>query len=164
MSLRKIILYIIIILTLLAVAGSILGAEILKSRGSNFQDVTLDGDGVMSDTLAVTLDGFYPTLTKNYVINLRGKTSGNYKVKLQFEKVGDGTLENFLNAQVFLNGEKIASGRLSELLQGTGVEFECSLSQNASKIEIFYTMPQETGNEGQNVSTNFNIKISAKRV
>ncbi len=164
MSLRKIILYIIIILTILAVVGSILGAEILKNRGSNFQDVTLDGDGVMSDTLAVTLDGFYPTLTKNFVINLRSRTNGNYKVKLQFEKTGDGMLENFLQVQFFLDGKEITSGSMSEFMQGRIVEFESALSRKAVKLEIFYTMPQEIGNEGQNATTNFNVKISAERV
>lgn len=162
MSFKKVALILSVVFALLAVAGSLLGIHFIKSKNENIKNITLSGDGISTETLAVSLENFYPTLTENYNINLRCTVSGTYKVKLQLEKTGDGTLDKYLNLQVVCDNKEIASGKLSEFLQGKLIEFECAISDTAVKIEIRFTMPQEVGNEGQNTAVDFNIILSAE--
>ena len=99
--------------TLLIVAGVLLGIDIWKKEG-NVKQVTLTVDGETRESLSVSLTDFYPGETREYVVNLICRDEGSYEVAVKFEKKGDGNLDEYITAEIETQGTRAGGKTLKE--------------------------------------------------
>lgn len=122
--------------------------------------IKLDDSGVTQAELKFSANGLEPAESREYSILLQASTSGTYNVTLEF--VGEKSiLGDFVDVTVEYEGGK-AENSLANLLNGETVEFTCEITKK-SAIKIIYTMPEDTGNEAQGASADFDILLTVAR-
>ena len=122
--------------------------------------IKLDDSGVTQAELKFSANGLEPAESREYSILLQASTSGTYNVTLEF--VGEKSiLGDFVDVTVEYDGGK-AENSLANLLNGETVEFTCEITKK-SAIKIIYTMPEDTGNEAQGASADFDILLTVAR-
>lgn len=150
-----------IIIAVLAVAIAVGIAVIcIVLTTNNSIKIKLDDSGVTQAELKFSANGLEPTESREYSILLQASSSGTYNVTLEF--VGEKSiLGDFVDVTVEYEGGK-AENSLANLLNGETVEFTCEITKK-SAIKIIYTMPEDTGNEAQGASADFDILLTVAR-
>ncbi len=149
---------------LLTVLGVVVGVVVMKAHKDFEKDVTIVLDGETLKSLDVSLTGFYPGMSKEYVIALKCEAEGEYEVSLSFEKKGTGELQNYIQTEIEVDGERVAMSELKSFFDGETAVFDCNLTKSKSvKLVIRYTMPQEVGNEAQGATSDFDLVVSASK-
>lgn len=149
--------------TLLIVAGVLLGIDIWKKEG-NVKQVTLTVDGETRESLSVSLTDFYPGETREYVVNLICRDEGSYEVAVKFEKKGDGNLDEYITAEIETQGTRAGGKTLKEYFEGETLTRTCTAkAEEEIKLAIRYAMPSAVGNEAQKASCGFDVVITVIR-
>lgn len=150
---------IIIVVLAVAIAVGIAVICIVLTTNKTLK-IKLDDSGVTHAELKFSANGLLPAESREYSVVLQAKTSGTYNVTLEF--VGENSiLGDFVDVTVEYDGGK-AEHSLAEMLNGETVEFTCEIAKK-SAIKIIYTMPEETGNEAQGASADFDILLTVVR-
>ena len=149
-----------IIVSLLTILGLILIVTIKNDQEKFNENIVIEGSGVTTESLDVSLEGFYPGKSQDYTIKINCPTDGEYKFTLSFNEAADGLLKNYLDVCVFVGNEQVAQVTpLKDYLSGSVVEFTSELrAKEATIIKIQYTMPQSVGNEAKNTTANFSVQ------
>lgn len=155
---KKLTYILIFALAAVVVAGITVGAIVLARQDNYDKDITLSEDGTVQEEMEFSLEGMYPGKSAEYSVHFGG-VAGDFELSLSFRADGDTGLAQYVDAVLELNGEKVAEGRLSELLGGEAVSL--SLSGDESVLVIRYTMPLEVGNEAQELVADFAVEIEA---
>lgn len=164
MSKIKTLQILIIALSLLIVLGIVLGITIKNSHNDFEKNITLGETEETSETLDVSLNGFYPGLSKEYVVNLCCAVDGIYEVSLVFVKKGEGTLENYIETVIEVDGKQVGESLLKSYFDGEIVQFSCNLSKSEKvKLVTRYIMPQEVGNEAQRAISDFSLDVTVSK-
>ena len=149
--------------TLLIVAGVLLGIDIWKKEG-NVKQVTLTVDGETRESLSVSLTDFYPGETREYVVNLICRDEGSYEVAVKFEKKGDGNLDEYITAEIETQGTRAGGKTLKEYFKGETLTRTCEAkAEEEINLAIRYAMPSAVGNEAQKASCGFDVVITVIR-
>lgn len=152
-----------VIVGLLLVGVALLGVTLVTSNDEFVKDITLIESDFTHKSLEFSANGLKPGDVREYTINLKGKSSGNYTLNLDFAEVKEGALKNFVDVTLE-QGETHYTYKLCELLEGKTVSFTCKIGvTNATVIKVIYSMPIETGNEAQNATADFAINLTAEK-
>ncbi len=154
---KKLSIALILVCVVLAVSGVVVWC-VLQNQNNLKTNTVIEINGETSKTLKAELTGFYPGNEQEYKIILKGDSSENYIVTLNFRNdEKHGTLENYLTVKITTKNKTIEKD-LKDLLDGEKVE----LGKNANEICISYAMPENTGNEAQGTTAAFYIDLTAK--
>lgn len=148
----------ILISAVLALCGCVLWGVSASSRELT-KNTVIRLNGESSTTLHAELTGFYPGSGQEFAISLTGDGAAQYYITLDFRDRKGGELEDYLTV-VIRTATLELERNLKDLLDGEAV----SLGQGASEIEIFYFMPEETGNEAQGTRAVFEVELTARRM
>ena len=148
---------------LLLVGVAILTVALLTNNNEYVKDITLKGNDVTRESLEFSAGGLKPGDVKEYTINLKGKSAGNYTLNFDFVEMDDGALKNYVDVALQYGG-KSYTYKLSELLDGKTVSFNCRVGvSNATVIKVIYSMPLSAGNEAQKATCDFRVNLTAEK-
>lgn len=154
-------------IALLTLVGVALGIVLIKSHGDfkkNADIIVSEDETIKVKDLDVSLTGFYPGKSQEYDISLVCEAEGSYKITLSFKKVGDGTLENYIDTEVSADGESKGANLLKNYFEGEEVSFNANVdSKEPLVINVKYSMPLEVGDEAQNAVTNFDLTVKIEK-
>lgn len=95
-----------------------------------------------------------------YTIQLVCRAEGEYQISVVFCDKG-GTLKNFVDVTVLLDGKKLASGEMSEIFGNDNIVTKSNLTaEDASELSIIYEMPPTVGNEAQGATADFDVTVT----
>lgn len=150
-----------VVMLLLGLA--ILVAVLPTANDAFAREITLKDNDVTRETLEFSASGLKPGDTKEYTINLKGKSVGNYELSFEFVEVKKGALKNFVDVTLQY-GKDSYTYRLYELLEGKTVRFNCRIgAMDATVIKVIYSMSTSVGNEAQNETTDFRVNLTATK-
>lgn len=161
MKSRKIFLILIICLLTVTAAGVSLAVYVGKTNNDFEKNVTVDGDGVTTDTLEIKGLGLYPGGSRTYTVNIKG-TSGAYTVALAFRDKDSAALKAYIAVSITA-GNETGTYRLADLLNGEPVMRACTLGGEGDRLTIEYAMDATAGNETQGATADFDVEISIRR-
>ena len=156
-----------IILPIVAVAlllfGVVLMALTLASPNSSFiKDVTLNDDGVEQE-LEMSANGLIPGDSREYTLNLKGQSTGDYSLNFAFVVLNDGALKDFVKVTLQC-GDKSDTYNLSDLLGGQVATLKIkTIAKQTTVVKVIYSIPSEVGNEAQNATVDFTVNLSADK-
>jgi hypothetical protein len=106
--------------------------------------------------------GLIPGASCEYSIALRSDVKGEYSLSIRFTGNGRGTLQNYIFAKLYIDGEIICDRPLHELFDDGNVTFSSHLSKKeGADIIVVYYMPEDIGNEAEGATADFNLIIDA---
>ncbi len=150
-------------LSSITLVGAALGVYVRNGQ-DKLDDSVVVLNGETQKNLAVSLTGFYPTLSKTQVVNLSARQGDAYNVTVDFEETGDTALAEFLTAEVKVGETVVGTALLKEYLEGKEITFDCSFDKSETvALEITYSMGMEIGDEAQNTEAYFDVVIKAER-
>ncbi len=119
------------------------------------------GEETQETDIPVELSGFAPGVSRSYDILLKSVKGENYDVEIKFDvKEGDPIgLAPFIDLEIKLEDEVVASGNLKEFLDGNikvvfGLPFKDTRRRD---LTISYIMSQNVGDDAQNTEAKFDI-------
>lgn len=147
---------------LLLVGVVIIAVELSTPTEEYFKDITLTGKDTQVEKLEVTIDKLVPGGSKEYTINLKGKSATDYNLSLEFSGGASNVLTDYITVTVEYGGEKYPAQpqTLSKLLAGEKISFK---GKSASEIKIIYSMSEQAGNNTQNTTADFTITFVASK-
>ncbi len=148
-----------IVVSLLTILGLILVVTIKNDQKKFDENIVIEGNGAITESSGVSLEGFYPGKSQDYTIRITCQTDGEFKFTLTFNETADGLLKNYVDVCVFVGNKQVDEAPLKDYLSGKVVEFTSELNaKDATIINIKYTMPESIGNEAKNTTASFYIK------
>ena len=157
-----------IFLPIAAVALLLFGVVLLALTVSSphselVKDVTLSDTDVTQETLETSANGLIPGDSREYTLNFKGQSSGNYTLKFQFVELNDGALKDSVKV-TFVYGDKSDEYDLAYLLKGNIVTLNIKvLPKQATTLKLIYSIPLTVGNEAQNATADFVINLSGDK-
>ncbi|MCH5152453.1 MAG: hypothetical protein J1F68_00625 [Clostridiales bacterium] len=158
---RKYVLPIVTVVMLLVGVG-LLVTVLLTTDNDLMKDITLNDNDITREKLEFSASGLNPGDVREYTINLKGKSAGTYMLNFDFVEVDNGALKNYVDVALQY-GQDCYTYRLSELLEGKTVSFNCRIGAKTTVIKVIYSMPLDTGNEAQNATTHFTVNLTAEK-
>ena len=153
----------VVIAVMLLVGVTIWTVVLLTTDNEFVKDITLKEKDVTRESLEFSANGLKPGDVREYTINLKGKSAGNYTLNLDFVEVDDGALKNYVDVALQY-GDKSYTYKLSDLLDGKAVSFNCRIGiSSATVIKVIYSMPTDTGNEAQKATCDFRVNLTAEK-
>ena len=152
----------IVTVVLLLVGVAIWTVVLLTTNNEFVKDITLNEKDITHETLEFSAGGLKPGDVREYKINLKGKSAGIYTLKLDFVETDNGALKNYVDVALQYGGKSFTY-KLSELLEGKTVSFECHIGTKATVIELIYSIPQDIGNEAQKATCDFKVNLTAEK-
>ncbi len=156
----------ILILSVVAVTIAVLVFGMISfSSGKKFADekTVVIGENTQTE-MEVSLTGFYPGASKSYQIHMKANKGDKFKVTMDFEKTGEGSLAKFVDVEVIVDGEQADKAKLAEYLDGREISFSAEFEDTKTvEVEIVYSMATTVGDEAQNTAADFDIKLSSER-
>ena len=104
----------------------------------------------------------YPGKEAEYSIHIDKEAVSDFLFSLTFEASGNTDLAPYVDVALEVDGAVVSEGRLSELLLEEALGFTLFGGKEASVLTICYTMPMEVGNEAQELTADFVLKIQAE--
>lgn len=154
----------VISLVMLTLLGVSLILVIQKTRKEFAHDVKIEVDGNVRQTMSVSLTGFVPGAEKEYAVLMTCTLRGEYSLRLVWEETGDGELDKFLYAAVFLGDELQEERPLTEYLSGRQPLIKCKLKKIIpTRLVIRFKMPYEVGNEAMKTVTDFKLTLEINK-
>ena len=152
----------ILVLCIYALIGIVFFFYVRQVQSDFTEEITVEINGTTTSVLKMGELNLKPSESRDYAVNLKSKSDGEYKIDLNFSETTDGKLKDFINAEIAC-GEKKYTKTLRELLSGEDtITFICSLKGDvATRILIHYYMPIEVGNEAQGAVADFNVALTA---
>ena len=143
--------------------GVVLMALTLASPNSSFiKEVTLNDDGVEQE-LEMSANGLIPGDSREYTLNLKGQSTGDYLLNFEFVELNDGALKNFVKVTLQC-GDKSDTYNLSDLLGGQVATLKIkTIAKQTTVVKVIYSIPSEVGNEAQNATVDFTVNLSADK-
>lgn len=126
-----------------------------------FKDPKLefDSDGI-SETVSVQGLALIPGDTREYSFDLKCRDSGKYQVALKLKEKADGGLKEFVDVSVVLDGNRILSGKLSEVMNTASMVLrDYEFGRESVDLVITYSMPDFVGNEAMGTHADFDIQL-----
>lgn len=154
----------VVALLLLSVMAIILIFYVEEDLPRLSETVTVTSDGVLEETLVVDDLTINPGEKRECVIFLKSELDTDFDVTLKFEESFDGGLKSFIDVEIFSGDERVYIGVLAELLSGQAVEFNEDLSNQPTLLKIIYKMPVQTGDEAQNTTASFYIRLKIQKL
>ena len=154
----------VVALLLLSVMAIILIFYVEEDLPRLCETVTVTSDGVLEETLVVDALTINPGDKRECVIFLKSELDTDFDVTLKFEESFDGGLKPFIDVEIFSGDERVYIGVLAELLSGQAVEFNEDLSNQPTLLKIIYKMPVQTGDEAQNTTASFYIRLKIQKL
>lgn len=150
-QLKTVLIFFIIILTV--ICGLII---IVMNPYNNIKENTvITVNGEVEKSYKAELSSFYPGNTQVCNISLKGKSSNDFYITLNFRDV-EGDLQKYINVKIIVDNI-VFERNLSDLF----TDDEIHLGKNVQNIKICYTMPEDTGNESQGLYAKFYIDFVA---
>lgn len=127
------------------------------------KEITVEVNGTTTSLLKIGEFNLKPGEDREYVVNLKSKVSGDYKINLDFTEITYSELKRFINVGIIVRDDESYYRTLSELLDSEEkIEFMSSLKWDvATRILIRFHMPIEVGNEAQGTVADFNVVLTA---
>lgn len=127
------------------------------------KEITVEVNGTTTSLLKIGEFNLKPGEDREYVVNLKSKVSGDYKINLDFTEITYSELKRFINVEIIVRDDESYYRTLSELLDSEEkIEFMSSLKWDmATRILIRFHMPIEVGNEAQGTVADFNVVLTA---
>ena len=139
----------------------IVGFVIWAFTDNFFKDPELefDSEGI-SETVSINGLAMIPGDVREYSFDLKCRESGEYSVGLKLIEKADGGLKKFVDVSVFLDGNEILSGKLSDVM-GTAstVLKDYEFGRESVDLVITYSMPSEVGNEAMGTHADFDLQL-----
>ncbi len=154
----------VVALLLLSIMAIILIFYVEEDLPRLSETVIVTSDGVLEETLVVDDLTINPGEKRECVIFLKSELDTDFDVTLKFEESFDGGLKPFIDVEIFSGDKKAYSGSLTELLSGQAVEFNEDLSNKPTLLKIVYKMPVQTGDEAQNTTASFYIRLKIQKL
>ncbi len=124
------------------------------------ETITVSVDGVLNETLTVEDLEINPGEEREWNIFLKSHVGGEFETSVSFEELADNGLKQFVDVAVYYNDQTVYDGTLTDLLSGNTVSFNNELDEsNSNVLKIIFKMPIETGNEAQNTTADFYVKV-----
>ena len=153
----------IIILSVFIIGGIVLGEYVLKSQDDFTKNITLTGEGAVSEDMDFSLEGFYPGYSAKYTIKFGSAAALGYDAAVSFEEDGDCSLSEYVRVKMTLNGNALAEGTLESFLSGDSTSFTLeNLDDGGAILVLEYSMPADVGNEAQGTVANFKLSVTAQ--
>lgn len=158
-------LFYIIVLTIVTIITVGIISKYLSAYTEKDNELNVNGN-YASKEFKVDLKNFSPGSSQSFEIDINIKRRKPYIVTLDYNELEAGTLKEFLNVMIKVNGEKICEKSLKELLESdTVITFESiKKATGPIKIEFEYNMPVEVGNEAQNATSKIKIDITVANI
>lgn len=159
----------IIPLALLSVMGVAIGFTAYYSRQDSvtvLDSVELpEGEDSASKSIEISLDSFYPGVSRSYVIAFSCPSDGDYKLSFTFDGSEEGTLQNFLSAQISI-GEEVLFDKLLKEYYAAEEAFSYTAhvdGKSSLNVRISYSMSEDVGDEAQGAVTDFELVAEIER-
>lgn len=149
-------------LVVMVIAGIAIGSMLLVRQNNFTKNITLSEDGIVEEEIKFSLEGMYPGKEAEYSIHIDKEGVEDFRFSLTFEASGNTDLAPYVDVALEVDGAVVSEGRLSELLLEEALGFTLSGGKDASVLTICYTMPMEVGNEAQELTADFVLKIQAE--
>lgn len=153
----------IVIVALLLVGVALLTMVLSTTNNEFVKNITLNEKDITRESLEFSANGLKPGDVREYTINLKGKSVGIYTLVFDFVEVENGTLKNFVDVAMQY-GQESYTFKLSELLEGKTVSFQCRIGvKDSTVVKVIYSMAVDIGNEAQSATTDFAINLTAEK-
>ncbi len=155
-------LYILVIISsvLIAACAIIFGVFTYSGTKKYANEKTITLQDTTEKRTEINLEGFCPGDRKSYTFNCKANRGECFDVTLSFESTGEDSLSRFIDVEVWVDGEKRDRARLNEYFDGRELPFKADFSdKNQVKIEIFYIMELNVGDEAQNTAADFDVVL-----
>lgn len=149
--------YVIIIISIVLTLTGVVILGLLQNNNNLEENTVIEVNGETSKTLKAEIKGLYPGKTEEYTILLKGDSTEEYSITLNFFDDNGGELKKYIVVRIETNNNSIEKS-LEELLEGELI----SLGQGVTEITILYTMPIDVGDEAQGASIVFYVELNAK--
>lgn len=134
-----------------------------KTTSENFT-VVLKKDTLTAAPFSVVLTGMRPGEQEEYTVLLKAEREAERKIYMEFTETENKGLPQFVEIEIFANGESVAKMPLEDIFEADPVCFTCHASMKEPvQIKIVYLMSLDVGNEAMGTSSKFEIKISSDR-
>ena len=155
----------IIAMSIMIVVGIILSTVLYyvnrKTSSENFT-VILKEDTLTAAPFSVALTGMRPGEPEEYTVLLKAEKEAERKIYMEFREIENKGLPQFVEIEIFANGESVAKMPMEDIFEAEPVCFTCRASMKEPvQIKIVYLMSQDVGNEAMGTSSKFEIKISS---
>lgn len=143
----------------LAIIGTLIWYFLTVFNKDLSADIDLNGE--INEVIEVDELALKPGTDVTYNVNVHCKETNDYILSLDFVEYGSGTLDDFLDVTVKLDGSVIKQTKLSDLISGRQT---ISLNRNYTigttlQFEITYSMPLTVGNEAQGATCDFDMYV-----
>lgn len=162
-SKKIIILAVLLIVT--CVLGVCFGGILLKHQHDFTKNINLSVNGKVNQDLNINLNGFYPGVNKDYQVTFTSQYADDYKITLTFIKQSFGTLENYIDTEILLDGKIIYQSKLSQIISVKRLDsFVFSVDKNKITTLTFrFKMGLDVTNEAQNATTDFILNMDIQK-
>ncbi len=158
-SIYRLLVIIIVVTTLI---GVLLALYLLKANEAADAEIVLNGSEQKS--MAVQLSDMNPGSKRKYTVKTELVAGDIYNMQIRFQRTDEGELAEYIALDVKYGGTVIASGRLSDFLNGKTLEFQFEVSEEKNcAFELIYKMDVEAGNEAQGTFAGFEVTMSITR-
>lgn len=143
----------------LAIVGTLIWYFLTVFNKDLTADIDLNGE--INEVIEVDELSLKPGTDLTYTVNVHCKKTNDYILTLNFVEHGSGTLDDFLDVTVKLDGQVLKQTKLSDLISGRQT---ISLNRKYTigttlKFEITYSMALEVGNEAQGATCDFDMYV-----
>lgn len=149
-----------IILSVIAIAFGVAALIFLLPVGLNKGIIFLGEDGTVSSE--ISLEELYPGKESGCTVKF-SSFGGEERIVISFTPDGNCDLAEYTDVVIILDGEQLQSGRLSEHLGGSDIEFSRSWQSGEHEIAIKFVIPKEIGNEAAETSAKLIMTVTKSR-
>ena len=125
------------------------------------EDLTLTLDGEEQKTLSVNGLNLIPGESKDCEVTLVASSVGDYVIAVSFKKQSEGTLDQYVNVELSVNGTTQVRP-LNEVFATNGghlITFTVEAS-TSEVLTIRYVMPETVGDEAQGATCSFDVTLT----
>ncbi len=118
-------------------------------------------DGKEQGRMEVSLADIVPGTERSYTLVLKPNRESGFDMKMEFKKTDTDTIAQYIDVEIKVNGQSIASDKLDVLLSGKKTEHKVGFNSKAEiLVEIIYKMSLDIGDEAQGTSAEFDVKMT----
>lgn len=151
-------------MVLYCIAAITLAFVVFNKNSESSNLITLSIDGEETKTLSFESLSLLPGESKDFFIDFKSSLSNKYVVNLDFQKLEDNGLDEYVTVEVNTGNYECKSTLTNLFSKTEKISFNLDYSDSLNKqIQIKYLLPSNIGNEAQGKISNFNIVVGINK-